>query len=1047
MENAMKPIDIEKLFFWISEEFLRDGSIFGIDHSYFYKPSNSIPFNLWGNSLDLPIGPAAGPHTQLAQNIIVSYLCGGRFIELKTVQKEDKISVDKPCIFAIDEGYNVEWSTELSINEALEEYIKAYLFILVLKEIFSLKSKKSDNLSDDFSNDGFIFAMSAGYSFDGITSTKVDNFIEEMSGKKDTVKKLAEDLILVLESENSKKFKARINAEYPMERLKNIAKNSAKISPIMTLSTMHGTKPEEIDKIVQYLLVEKNINTFLKVNPTLLGYQRVKSILHSHGFDYILLSEDSFEHDLQMHNALQIISKMHKVAEEKKVGFGIKISNTLGVLNHTSLKGEMSYLSGRAIFPISLELAEKMRREFKLLPISFSAGVDQENVRSLLNEGIYPLTFVTDLLKPGGYHRMNSIASSSDYSFKRKAKLFVASEIATGEKYLKSSKSLEKYNYGKISKQLPLYDCFMAPCKEICPINQDVPEYLRAIKTKQFESAFKIIISKNPLPFTTSIICTHPCMNYCTRNFYDKPVCIRDMKFYASKKGFKYAVNALNKLSIKDKFETKKDSGYPKSVAIVGGGPAGIAEAHFLARSGFKVSLFEKEDFPGGVISSIIPKFRINKRFIAKDVELIRLLGVDINTGSSVNIKELKEKGFDYIILAIGANQPKKLILEESNGNILDSLTFLKQWNKDKRKLRLGRNVVIVGGGNSAMDASRAAIRSPGVKKVTVVYRRTEKEIPADREELENAIEDGVSFRMLRQPIAFKNSILTCEIMQPGEKKDKDGRRVSIPTGKYELLTVDTLIVAIGEEEDKKWLAENNIEKDKENRYFTNVKNIFLIGDLVRGPSSVVEVISDAKAVAQIILNKENIKSDIFENNEPIDNVRLIEEFARLDRGKLKKPDRVDDNRCLACNYYCLRCVDVCPNRANISIPFSIKNFKNFYQILHIDDFCNQCGNCQTFCPYEKGAPNIDKLTYYSSEQRFINSQNPGFFINSGKNKFDDFGLLNIDSLIYRDGDRKIHNLKVLKKDGSYFIKNDGTDDLLFLEHILNYRKEIFWSN
>ncbi|HQJ40109.1 MAG TPA: putative selenate reductase subunit YgfK, partial [Exilispira sp.] len=169
MENAMKPIDIEKLFFWISEEFLRDGSIFGIDHSYFYKPSNSIPLNLWGNALDLPIGPAAGPHTQLAQNIIVSYLCGGRFIELKTVQKEDKISVDKPCIFAIDDCYNVEWSTELSIKEALEEYIKAYLFILVLKEIFNLKSKNSDKLSNVFNNDGFIFAMSVGYSLDGIT--------------------------------------------------------------------------------------------------------------------------------------------------------------------------------------------------------------------------------------------------------------------------------------------------------------------------------------------------------------------------------------------------------------------------------------------------------------------------------------------------------------------------------------------------------------------------------------------------------------------------------------------------------------------------------------------------------------------------------------------------------------------------------------------------------------------------------------------------------------------------------------------------------------
>lgn len=1032
MSDIMKPLTIEELIYSIFSEYNRNGSIFDIRNDYFYKPSFKARINFWGRNLDLPIGVAAGPHTQLAQNIIVSFLTGARFIELKTVQENDNIQVDKPCIYAADEGYNVEWSTELKIDQALEEYIKSFLILLVLQEIFDLKfiDKDSTNCKDE----GFIFVSSIGYTYNGIRSKKVNNFIDELSGKGLKIKDFAKRLIEILNQPFSQKFSKKLGKEFPFKLLEKIAENSITISNIITLSTMHGTKPDEIESIIRYLLIEKKINTILKMNPTLLGYQKVKSLLDSHGFGYINLSEESFANDLIIEKAYEIVERAIEKAEERRLNFGIKISNTLATINQTKMKGQMAYLSGRALFPISLEVAELFRKKFKNLIISFSAGANQSNIKEILKNGIYPVTVVTDILKPGGYYRLYNIAKESDFGSSYKHKKINASEIATGELYQKSIEHpffpLDKK---VINDNIPLFDCFIAPCVWACPIHQDVPDYLRYIEKKDYKNAIKLIFSKNPLPNITSIICTHFCMYNCTRKFLDKSVEIRAQKLLATKKGFNY----LNQFIQTEKKKIKKNN---IKVAIIGSGPAGLSAANFLGRTGFDVTIFEKEKQFGGIVRTTIPKFRIKKRFINNDIEILKAFDVKFQNRYIENLAELKNEGFDYIIVATGSDISKKLELEYCEGNIFDSITFLRLFNENK-KLDLGRNVIVIGGGNSAMDAARAAKRINKVKDVTVLYRRTEYELPADREEYENALIDGISFRMLRQPIAYKNNTLTCEIMKLTEK-DKDGRRKSQPTGKYELLKADSIIVAIGEDVDKEWFKNNkleikNLEKNKIIE-FNEDNGIYRIGDCVTGPSSVVEAIADARYISDKIMKKNNISNDLFAPYFPIDRQKMLDENSIFERGKKKLSIKDDSQRCFGCNLYCGRCVDVCPNRANRVIPFSNKELKDYFQIIHLDDLCNECGNCEVFCPYS-GSPYKEKFTIFSDIESFNKSNNPGLYIRE---------FLGKEDITFKIRDRNKNIIDVYSKKIEGFYRNTEENiETEFSLYLINNYPEIFKGN
>ncbi len=353
----------------------------------------------------------------------------------------------------------------------------------------------------------------------------------------------------------------------------------------------------------------------------------------------------------------------------------------------------------------------------------------------------------------------------------------------------------------------------------------------------------------------------------------------------------------------------------------------------------------------------------------------------DFSTG------QLKKEGFKYIYVAIGAESSNKISLESDSELIFDAIDFLKDFHDNKR-YKLGRSVAVVGGGNSAMDSARAAKRYAGVDNVYLLYRRTKDEMPADIEEFYAAIKDGVDFRELLLPVKFFNGILTCQKMSLGDI-GPDGRRIVLPVdNEFIELSVDSVISAIGEQVDTEFLIKNDIAIENNKVIVTSgnetlQQNVFIGGDALRGPSTVVESIADGKIAADAIISKENIadlsKKDL--NNFSFDQ-KFYSEYVGT-KGKISgqiHPDLTEEaGRCLGCNYICNKCVEVCPNRANIEIKSDSAIFRDKNQIVHLDALCNECGNCETFCPYQ-GAPYKEKLTLFWDEKEFINSGNDGFY-------------------------------------------------------------------
>ncbi|GAH23195.1 unnamed protein product, partial [marine sediment metagenome] len=293
--------------------------------------------------------------------------------------------------------------------------------------------------------------------------------------------------------------------------------------------------------------------------------------------------------------------------------------------------------------------------------------------------------------------------------------------------------------------------------------------------------------------------------------------------------------------------------------------------------------------------------------------------------------------GYTYIFMGIGAEISRKLQLAGDNNNVYETLDFLRSFNKDSGALNIGRRVAVIGGGNTAVDSARSALRIDGVEKVFIIYRRTEDEMPADKEEYERALEEGVIFKPLLLPESFsKTGTLKCRKMTLGTP-DSSGRRRPVPTEKTREITVDSVISAIGEYTDSKFLSACGLKIEKNNRPHanpetleTNLKNVFIGGDALRGPSTVVESIADARKAAEAIAKKEIPDwKDLDKDFKPVfDRKQQIPEIynkkSRLVPPKISENDRViaenEAGRCLECNVICNKCVDVCPNRANVAI-------------------------------------------------------------------------------------------------------------------------------
>ncbi|WP_302326100.1 putative selenate reductase subunit YgfK [Enterocloster lavalensis] len=947
MSDRMTPIPFGNLMNWILKEH-KKGAIFGVRRPFVADPSHT--YEIFGRKLETPFGPAAGPHTQLAQNIVASYVAGSRFFELKTVQKLDgeDLPVNKPCIKADDECYNCEWSTELYVPQAFDEYVKAWFACQVVAKEYGLGAM-----------DGFQFNMSVGYDLEGIKLEKIDKFIEGMKDASETpIFKECRQWLL----DNADLFE-----KVTKEDIEGI---SPEVCNCATLSTLHGCPPQEIERIARYLIEEKKVHTFIKCNPTLLGYEYARDMMDSMGYDYVAFGDFHFKDDLQYSDAVPMLERLQALAGEKGLEFGVKITNTFPVdVKAGELPSEEMYMSGKSLYPLSMSVAMKLAKDFGgKLRISYSGGADYFNIKDIVDAGIWPVTMATTMLKPGGYQRLEQIgqifAKDEAKAFEgvdaeRVAQLVEAAK--TDKHHVKAVKPLPSR---KIKRPVPLTDCFVAPCEEGCPIHQDITTYLKLMGAGKAEEALEVILLKNPLPFITGTICAHNCMSKCTRNFYETPVNIRRTKLEAAECGFEAVMAKLKKPEI--------TSG--KTAAVVGGGPAGMAAAYFLARGGVKTTLFEKEEKLGGVVRNVIPGFRISDEAIDNDAKLIEAMGVEIVTGREIGSVDEVKKDYDYVVLALGASTPGVLRLEK--GEAMNALEFLAQFKATDGNLDLGENVVVIGGGNTAMDTARAAKRNKGVKKVSLVYRRTKRYMPADAEELEMAIEDGVEFAELLSPVKLENGVLYCKKMVLGDY-DASGRRGVVETDEVVEVPADTVIAAVGEKVPGAFYEANGIALDNRGRVQadqetleTSVAGVYAAGDGLYGPATVVEGIRDGMKAAEAILGRA-VAEDLFSLSD--------EEKIYGRKGNLVEEDEkdVDSKRCLSCNSYCENCVEVCPNRANITL--TVPGMER-HQIIHVDYMCNECGNCKSFCPWDS-APYLDKFTLFANEKDMEDSKNQGFVV------------------------------------------------------------------
>lgn len=950
MSEVMTPMSFEQLVDWVLQEKKKRGTVFGQHHAY--RADGTHNRTMFGRTLETPIGPAAGPHTQMTQNIVAAYYAGSRFFELKTVQimdgEELAACINRPCIKADDEGYNCEWSTELTVPQAMEEYIKAWFLLKVIAKEFGLGDMN-----------GFQFNVSVGYDLAGIQSPKVDTFLNSMKHAEDTeIFKHCKAYLL----EHADWFE-HVTTE-------DIEQIPPEICNSVTLSTLHGCPPQEIERIAMYLLTEKGFHTFVKCNPTLLGYEFARKTMDEMGYDYIQFGDFHFKDDLQYEDAVPMLTRLMNTAKERKLEFGVKITNTFPVdVKQNELPSEEMYMSGKSLYPLSISLAAKLAKEFDgRLRISYSGGADYYNIERIVDAGIWPVTVATTLLKPGGYQRLTQMAKLLDKENAPFEKVDAESAGKLAEEAVKDPhhvKAMKPLPSRKMKKEVPLMDCFVAPCKEGCPIHQDITTYLQLVGEEKYEEAMEVITEKNPLPFITGTICAHNCMSKCTRNFYETPVHIREMKLKAAENGYEAL---LEKLPVPAVTKAGK-------AAVIGGGPAGMAAAYFLRKGGMEVTLFEAKESLGGVVRHVIPPFRISEDAIEKDAEILRKMQVDIHCNTKLeSLEELKKQGYTKIVLAVGAPVQGSLKLE--SGMPKNALEFLAEFKQTDGKVSLGKHVVVIGGGNTAMDTARAAKRNAGVEHVYLIYRRTRRYMPADEEELVMALEDGVEFKELLSPVKLENGQLFCKVMQLSDY-DVSGRRGVTETGETVWVPADTVIAAVGEKVPTDWYQANGLAVSEKGRLYVDEKtlktsddNVYAAGDGLYGPATVVEAIRDGRKVAEAIAG-EVLACDFDKLAE--------EEKVYAKRGVLKEEQKEtkEAGRCLGCSTICENCVEVCPNRANIAIQ--VPGMEK-HQIIHVDYLCNECGNCKSFCPYSS-APYLDKFTLFETEADMENSKNQGFAV------------------------------------------------------------------
>lgn len=396
---ALTPMSLSRLLGRVHHEWITRRRIFDLPSARIWKPAEDVDLSIdfLGRRAASPVGPAAGPHSQMAQNIVLAWLGGARLFELKTVQVLDELEISRPCIDMLTVGYNIEWSQELRVPESLDEYVKAWMMLAILRQWEPLREHLGPEPGPH------VFDMSVGYDLAGIQSDKVRAFIRGMRDAGPTIERLRSDI--------PEPFDSAVDVP-------------TAISDTVTLSTFHGCPPGEIEAITKHLIDEHELDVIVKLNPTLLGYETVCEIVTRElGYVDVRLAPAAFEADLQFDRALDLIGELNSFARARGRRFGIKLTNTLVVENSIGrMPDDTMYLSGAPLHVLATALGQRlaaaMPGQLMLtghdgeIQVSFSAGACKENLADTIATGVRPVTICSDLLKPGGYGRLEPMLRS-----------------------------------------------------------------------------------------------------------------------------------------------------------------------------------------------------------------------------------------------------------------------------------------------------------------------------------------------------------------------------------------------------------------------------------------------------------------------------------------------------------------------------------------------------------------------------------------------------------------------------------------------------------
>lgn len=396
----------------------------------------------------------------------------------------------------------------------------------------------------------------------------------------------------------------------------------------------------------------------------------------------------------------------------------------------------------------------------------------------------------------------------------------------------------------------------LPPCQEACPLKQDIRSYVRHIANRRFDEALSVVRETNPLPLVCGYVCHRPCEEACIKRKLSQSVPIRLLKRFVANQ----AEYQLDKNAIKEKKNIK--------IAIVGSGPAGLTAAHDLALEGFDVEIFEAHLEPGGMLNWAIPDFRLPREVISKEIGYIKNLGVQIHTGmrfgQRINLEELKENGFEVVILATGTMLEKNMNIPNESRSI-GCLDFLRRLAKGE-PLPMGENVLVIGGGNAAVDTARKAKRL-GAANVTIVYRRRMQEMPAEQQEVQEAIKEGVKFEFLTAPfeLILNNGVISglkCVKTELVGDPDSDRLRPIPKTDSEFVIDSDMIISSIGQARDLESINQglnlknpwNPMVKMKDNKPIEKKLGLFTTGDFANGSSTVVEAMASGRNTANAVM-------------------------------------------------------------------------------------------------------------------------------------------------------------------------------------------------